>query len=119
MRRLLDTVQRAPLETENFALPQRPTFPSPSDEDLDAIQESAKAYFKDFEEAGVKSADPITRSDGSRMYQRPGMKSERPFGGEKGALSLGNPRDFRASGAARECATSVCAGATGHHTNLV
>ena len=73
IRRLLDAVKNAPINSENFALLKKPDKTPPEDDILDDIHEKAKGYLERFERSGIKS------DRGSEVFfQRPGIKSARP-----------------------------------------
>lgn len=73
IRRLLDAVKNAPIDSDNFALLKTPDKTPPEAEILDDIHEKAKSYLEKFERSGIKS------DQGSEiLFQRPGLKSERP-----------------------------------------
>jgi hypothetical protein len=56
MRRLLDAIRNAPLETNHFALLKRPQWRAPSSDELDRIHQKAQKYHERFEQSGVKLA---------------------------------------------------------------
>jgi hypothetical protein len=85
MRRLLDAVRNAPIQSTNFALLEEPDTSPPSDEVLDKINDKAISYLSKFENSGIKSELP-----GFSIYSQPrGIKSAKPSvkssrSGEKG-----------------------------------
>ena len=93
MRRLLDAVQHAPIEAENYALLQKPRWETPRDEVLDEIHRTAIRYFDRFEKSGVK-LDARSRE----TVLRPGVKSSGPFESEIGAGVKGPRYQFEIRG---------------------
>lgn len=75
MRRLLDAITNAPIDSENYALLQKKTFEPPPPEELEQIHENAKKYFDKFEKSGFKS-DTIMLDNVFTL--KPGRKSEEP-----------------------------------------
>jgi hypothetical protein len=75
MRRLLDAVSKAPLESQQFVLLQRPRSESPPDEDLDQIHHKAIEYLDRFKRSGIKKAE--MQSD-AVMTAKPGIKADYP-----------------------------------------
>lgn len=73
IRRLLDAVKNAPINSNNFALLKIPDKTPPKNKTLDDIHEKAKGYLERFEQSGIKS-----ERDSEVFFQRPGIKSERP-----------------------------------------
>lgn len=55
MRRLLDTLRKAPITSENYILLQKPKWAKPNGAQLRQIDEKAKAYFDRFQRSGIKS----------------------------------------------------------------
>jgi hypothetical protein len=56
IRRLLDAVRGAPIDTQHFALLKRPQWEVPEPSELDHINERALQYFERFAISGVKRA---------------------------------------------------------------
>ncbi|MFC1573305.1 SIR2 family protein [Candidatus Eisenbacteria bacterium] len=75
MRRLLDAVSKAPLESQQFILLQRPKGEPPPDEDLDQIHQKAIKYLDRFKRSGIKSAEMQTDAV---MTAGPGIKADYP-----------------------------------------
>jgi hypothetical protein len=76
MRRLLDAVRNAPINSKNFALLKRPDYSPPDIETLDKIHQSAIRLLDKFEQSGIKSAQDIFSTIFARL---PGAKSDRPM----------------------------------------
>lgn len=75
MRRLLDAVRNAPIQSINFALLKEPDTSSPDDTVLDEIHEKAISYMDRFLDSGIKS-----NLQGYGIYsQPPGIKSSMPM----------------------------------------
>lgn len=88
MRRLLDAVRNAPINSVNFALLKMPDETPPDDSVIEGIHQNAKLLYEKFGGSGIKS-DDIEYS--SIFFQRPGIKSDAPSikssrMGEKGPL---------------------------------
>jgi len=88
MRRLLDAITNAPINSENYALLQKKKFVPPPPEELEQIHENAKKYFHKFEKSGLKSDDIMLDSV---FTLKPGRKSEEPDL-DFGALGIKGPR---------------------------
>jgi len=88
MRRLLDAVQNAPVQSGNYALLKIPDETPPDNQILDEIHEKAIKYLEKFEKSGIKWDD---EARDSVFFAKPGVKSARsvilsPRMGEKGPL---------------------------------
>lgn len=55
MRRLLDTLRKAPITSENYILLQEPKWAKPNEAQLRQIDQKAKEYFDRFQRSGIKS----------------------------------------------------------------
>jgi hypothetical protein len=75
MRRLLDAVAKAPIDSQQFVLLQRPRALPPPDEDLDNIHHKAIEYLDRFKRSGVKSAETQTEAV---MTAKAGVKADYP-----------------------------------------
>ncbi|MCP4608110.1 MAG: hypothetical protein GY845_05290 [Planctomycetes bacterium] len=75
MRRLLDAIGNAPINSVSYALLKIPEKNAPEDEVLDDIHEKAKSYLDKFQRSGIKSEQD--ESSGI-LCHRPGSKSSRP-----------------------------------------
>lgn len=89
MRRLLDAIKNAPIETKNYAILQKPEPVMPELETLDEIHEKAKEYLNLFERSGIKS----DRESGQVMFQKIGVKSDQPV--SFGALGIKSPKRYQ------------------------
>lgn len=75
LRRLLDAVSNAPVNSINYAILMVPDTKSPDDHTLDEIHEKAINYLDQFGNSGIKSdQDPY----GEVLFSRPGIKSDLP-----------------------------------------
>lgn len=88
MRRLLDAINNAPVDSENYALLQKKKFEPPPPEELEEIHENAKKYFDKFERSGLKSDDIMLDSV---FTLKAGRKSDEPVL-DFGALGIKGPR---------------------------
>lgn len=59
MRRLLDAIRNAPIETTHFALLKKPQWCAPSRDELRRINDKAQDYLEKFARSGVKRAPGI------------------------------------------------------------
>jgi len=57
MRRLLDAIRNAPVNSENYILLQTPKLSKPSKREMQEIDRNARKYFKRFTESGIKTED--------------------------------------------------------------
>lgn len=74
MRRLLDAIGNAPINSVSYALLKIPDENPPEDDVLDDIHEKAKGYLTRYENSGIKSEQD--ESSGI-FFLRPGIKSSR------------------------------------------
>jgi hypothetical protein len=82
MRRLLDAVRNAPVNSISYALLQVPDEDPPEDRVLDEIHAKAISYLDKFKKSGIKSEQ--NESSGV-LFSRSGIKSARPaMPGRKG-----------------------------------
>jgi hypothetical protein len=86
MRRLLDAVRNAPINSVSYALLKIPAENPPEDRVLDEIHEKAKGYLDKFRDSGIKSEQDESMGI---LFGRPGIKSSQPLiksskSGEKG-----------------------------------
>lgn len=75
MRRLLDAVSKAPIESRQFVLLQRPKTEPPPDDELDQIHQKAIEYLDRFKRSGIKSAEAQPEAV---MAPTPGIKADYP-----------------------------------------
>lgn len=73
MRRILDSLRNAPMETKNFALLQKPKRDIPEPNVIDEIHQKAIDYLDEFEDSGIKSDRNIDQV--LFKSSRPGIKS--------------------------------------------
>lgn len=76
LRRLLDAVRNAPVNSRNYAILLTPDTTPPDDNTLDTIHHKAIDYLHQFERAGIKS-DQYSYND-EVLFRKPGVKSEAP-----------------------------------------
>ncbi|UCF08369.1 MAG: SIR2 family protein [Thermoplasmata archaeon] len=55
MRRLLDAIQKTPIQTKNYALMQEPQQQTVSEDDIHEIDENARKYYERFARSGIKT----------------------------------------------------------------
>ena len=73
LRRLLDAVSNAPVNSKNYAILMTPDTKSPDDDTLDKIHESAIQYLDRFENSGIKSGE---NQYDAVLFSKPGVKSD-------------------------------------------